>query len=72
MVGALMGRSNEPASGAVYERRAVGQVVLDRLEGRADIVAQALKPCAGACLAGLGLSGVHVELHRTRPDRGLA
>ena len=59
MVGALPGRAHKPTSCTVYERRAIGQVVLDRLEGRADIVAQALKPCAGACLAGLDQSSVH-------------
>ena len=52
MVGALPGRALEAAGGQAGERRALRQLVLDRFEGRADIVAQALEPSARALFAG--------------------
>ena len=52
VVGALPGRAHEAAGGAVGERRAGGQRVLDRLERGADVVAQALEPGPRPRLAG--------------------
>ena len=51
MVGALPRRAHEAARRAVGERRARGQRIFQRLERRADVVAQLFEPGARAGLA---------------------
>ena len=58
VIGARPGLALEPARRPVGMRHRLGQRVLQRLEGAADVVAQALEPGAGAVLAGFERVGV--------------
>src|SRR5262249_29539924 len=59
VVGATPGRANKSARGAVGERRARRQGRFERLERRADVVAQRFKPRSRACLASVEQALAH-------------
>jgi len=54
VIGARPGRADETARGAVGERRVRRQSHFERLERRADVIAQRFEPRARACFAGFG------------------
>src|SRR5712671_5285302 len=62
MVAAAPRRARETARRPVAKRCTGRQSVLQRLERRADVVAQPFEPAARAGLAGFDLSGVHASL----------
>ena len=67
VVGAVPGRAYEAAGRAIGERGAGGEGVLQILECGHDLVAQRLKPGAGALFAGVDLACVHGVQNVTIP-----
>ena len=63
MIGALPGRAHEAAGRAVAERGIRRQRVFQRLERRADVVAQCLEPGARLGLAGIECGVIHVLIN---------
>ena len=58
---ALPGAAHEAAGRPVGEGRTSRQIVLDPLEGGADVVADLLEPLAGGFLAALQIDGSHAR-----------